>query len=348
MGSGNGGSQNTGVCTMTRHPFFEDPPGVNRPLAAGERSRQIFKEDESPIPALHQLCLIKMNSTYLECVDVNFKERGFSTLIAGIGTIILIFITIFPPIIAIIKWPEMTTADRKIALIGTGAIWIFAILLLLFYRYAILKDECFTYTHLPIRFNRKTRRVHVFRKNGSVMTAHWDRLFFFLGHGIYYWDRSVRCHHLAMNEETVLESFMLPHTTTKDDPFLLSFWEFVRLYMEGDEKDLKELALRVSAVVDIADRRESFREGVHHKSVHYRGTNPTPLWYLLVTPFVYIDACFRWLANRTNKIPVWPAKIEAQCKIAPNDPYLRDRDHLAPKGAWKPPREMLEIMRRIL
>jgi len=65
-----------------------------------------------------------------------------------------------------------------------------------------------------------------------------------------------------------------------------------------------------------------------------------------MTPVIYSGAFFRWLAQKTNEVPIWPAEIEAQCRIEPNDPYLRDRDNLSPKGAWKMPRELKEMIRR--
>jgi hypothetical protein len=46
----------------------------------------------------------------------------------------------------------------------------------------LLRKESFAYTHYPMRFNRKTRTVHVFRPNGTVLSVPWDQLYFTLGH----------------------------------------------------------------------------------------------------------------------------------------------------------------------
>jgi hypothetical protein len=32
-----------------------------------------------------------------------------------------------------------------------------------------------------------------------------------------------------------------------------------------------------------------------------------------------------------GKIPVWPAEIEAECPVAPDDPCIRDAQHPHPK-----------------
>jgi hypothetical protein len=37
----------------------------------------------------------------------------------------------------------------------------------------------------------------------------------------------------------------------------------------------------------------------------------------------------RVIAMPTCKIPVWPQEIEEECKIEPDDPYIRDAQHLA-------------------
>jgi hypothetical protein len=34
----------------------------------------------------------------------------------------------------------------------------------------------------------------------------------------------------------------------------------------------------------------------------------------------------------TCKIPRWPEEIERECQFEPDDPWLRDRDHLATPG----------------
>ena len=43
-----------------------------------------------------------------------------------------------------------------------------------------LKTDSFTYTHAPMRFNRKTRMVHVFqiKANAEVLSVPWDEIYF--------------------------------------------------------------------------------------------------------------------------------------------------------------------------
>jgi hypothetical protein len=58
---------------------------------------------------------------------------------------------------------------------------------------------------------------------------------------------------------------------------------------------------------------------------------------ILSLPMALLFSLGRWTAMHTCVIPRWPADVDAQCAIEPNDPYLRDRDHLAPKGTVPKP-----------
>jgi hypothetical protein len=51
---------------------------------------------------------------------------------------------------------------------------------------------------------------------------------------------------------------------------------------------------------------------------------------LIMMPILFPCSIGRWIAMKTNKIPVWPAEIEAECQVDPNDPYQRDEYHPHP------------------
>jgi len=65
-------------------------------------------------------------------------------------------------------------------------------------------------------------------------------------------------------------------------------------------------------------------------------------WFLVPVafPLALLFSLGRWVAARTCVIPRWPADVEAACAVEPNDPYLRDRNHLAAPGTVKKPEFM--------
>jgi len=306
-------------------PIFPYP--LNRPLTPFNKENQIFQKKPSPCPPWYELSVIKMNSTFLECPDKWFAEKG--TISGPMLIIIVAFLAVMLafPIILLIQW-NGTLVENRIGAIFATLFVIFASSGVLWIGSFFFKKEMFRYTHYPVRFNRKTRKVYRFRDDGTIMVADWDKLFFYKGavHGIsgQISLAEVRCHHLAEDGETVLDTFALPSHSVPNDPFLLAQWEFVRHYMEVGPDDLVK---NVPIVQDIADRREGFWAGFQTLQASAAGSYA--LLALLNVPFSLFYAVGRWVAMRTCKIPVWPAEIEAECQIEPNDPFIRDRDHLA-------------------
>ena len=194
--------------------------------------------------------------------------------------------------------------------------------------------ECFRYTHYPMRFNRKTRKVYWFRLDGTVVIEDWDKLYFALGksgHG------SQKVHAFRMSEDrsVILDFILLPLSAHKDEPMKLSQWEYVRRYMEEPDQ-LGHLAGQVEQVMDVADRRESFLGGF--KRLLLTLTGGFHVLLIIMGPIALVWAIGRWIAMQTCTIPVWPEEVERECKIEPNDPYLRDRNHLAAPGTVPKPK----------
>jgi hypothetical protein len=132
--------------------------------------------------------------------------------------------------------------------LGEYAIWWLLILiittgLLLLALWFFLK-EAFTWCYYPIRFNRKTRKVHVTRLNGTVLTVGWDEVFFTLSTtgmgslGASHWE--IQGHVLCEDRETVKETFALALWDMGHQAHIKQYWEYIRCYMEeGPEALLK-------------------------------------------------------------------------------------------------------------
>jgi len=296
---------------------------LNRPLSPFEKQAHLPQKQRSPAPPWFQLSVIKMNSTFLECPDGYFLEKGFVGLFGLIFVGMSGFAGLAFPIVTIMKWSTYPPDERFESLLF--ALFAFAIGSFFFWGFLnFLKKEILRYTHYPVRFNRKTRKVHCFRDDGTVMTEDWDKLFFCTIPMLRSW--GVYFHRLAEDGETVLDTFGLPYVTGKNDEFLTSQWEFVRHFMEEGPA---ELVGQVDIVMDIADRRETFWNGFQR----LMAPSGSGIVALIFAPLGFLFAISRRFAMLTCIVPVWPAEIEAECQIEPNDPYIRDRNHLAPFGS---------------
>lgn len=298
---------------------------INRPLAAEEKKLQLLQGQLLEVDPVHQRSVVKLNSTFLEAVDKYFSWKGMVTFFAI--ALLLMFAVAFAGLSYLFFGPDSARFNSNEALatylflssifcFGSGvALW------------ALLR-ESFRHTHYPIRFNRHNRRVYVFRQDGSVLEAPWDELFFTLGRasnfaGIQIWD--IRGHVLADDRETVLETFALAvHSDQHDD--LVCFWEFIRRYMEeGPEAAQASWAPVGLVCLDVDERHESPRAGMH---VLFDNSYGQPLFKMLMAPFYLASALGRILAMRSSRIPQWPAWVEAACRIPDDDPHERDgRSH---------------------
>jgi hypothetical protein len=261
-----------------------------------------------------------MNSTFLECTDLLFRHKGMSTIMLPIpfGTGFFLFVVLQD----IFSKEPLHPASLNVTMAIFSAIFLLIFLFL-------LSCEYFRYTHYPTRFNRKTRKVYKYNWDGTVMVEDWDKLHFALSTP-FLDSQKVAVIRLAEDGETVLDDFPLPFSADKDEPLLLSQWEFVRRYME-EPKELPQLASQIITVEDVHDRRETWWGGFKRLAGSWAGG--FRIMFILLFPISVIFSLGRWLVMRTNTVPAWPEEVERDCQIEPNDPYLRDRDHLAPPDA---------------
>lgn len=308
---------------------------ANRSLSGIERAQQLLQRRRLRTVPRYQLCVIKMNSTYLESVDKWFEWKG---ALSGISIcIFLIFFGGFGLVAlegvldAFDDQPDLITPGALLAnalgfgvvacLIGYGAIW-------------MLRKECFSFTHFPIRFNRKTRMVHVFRPDGTVLSVPWNEIFFTVAENPAWREAEIQGHVLAADRKTVLETFVLSYVGTSqshlgnsaagspaENDYVRAHWEFIRRYMEDGPQSVID---GVDFCMAVDRQRERFSNGVERVFANIAG-GPW-LIYWLMAPFCFAVSLLRFLAMQTSKIPVWPEEVEASCHIEPGDPYAIEGD----------------------
>ena len=305
---------------------------TQRAVTELELTHQLRQKQRLNVEPHYQLSVIKMNSTYLESVDKWYGSKGLLTTIAFF--IFVIFIGFLGYGIASWMWDSIAGVgasageSENFILLNGGGMLVILVLPISLGAVWLLRKESFAYTHYPIRFNRKTRMVHVFRTNGSVLSTPWDDLFFTMKkvdslHG--FWN--VLGHILATDGKTVIESFALSISETGSTSGLLmmqSHWEFIRRYMEEGPASVYD---QVQFCLPISERRETLAFGLR------RLTASSSFPSLLMLPlkigsmaFDLVTVPFRYFAMRTRKIPVWPVNVERSCLIESGDRYAIEGD----------------------
>ena len=300
---------------------------VDRPLTAQDRKYQLRQGERLDLKPYPDLATIKLNSTYLEVVDKFFGMKGQLT---GFLSLILIFVLAMP----VLFWFDVIVEEHGDASVAWFAT-IICIPTLLACLY-VVSMEAFSYTHYPIRLNRITREVHVFRRSGGLLTVPWDEVFFTLDYNQTFSGRGweIRGHVLDADRETVRETFAFSVWSVGDaEGFrkLRSHWEFYRRYMEEGPQAVADY---IKVCMPIDGRRESFRFGFERIFVEDAAALLQPIGVLMWTimlPLNLLSVLGRWVAMQTSKLPQWPAEIEAASRTEPDDPYMIDARINPPK-----------------
>jgi hypothetical protein len=299
---------------------------VDRPLDEQELCHRLKQNRRLNLSPHYQLSVIEMNSTYLETTDKWYGWKGVISaamlaiiLIFASGLLKFFYVTLtggpeFRP--AGDSWWILTTITAMSLPLLVAAAW-------------TLSKESFAYTHYPMRFNRITRMVYVFRPNGTVLSIPWDQVFFTLGH-ILPWDEwEVRGHVLDADNVTVRETFALSYvgslspddvakgnTQYSSQDFVRAHWEFIRRYMEDGPQSVSG---QVQFCMPVNRRREGFRVGAERVFANFAGAPFLIYWVMF--PFCSVVSIVRWFAMRTCKIPQWPQEVKVNCIVEPDDPY---------------------------
>ena len=297
------------------------------------------KKQIHDVPLYPQRTVVQFNSTYMELIGRQDRIRGDVTVwglfFFGLVTYALyvmgvLFLIIF--------------ADS--AALGSIIILFVIILLgILTHVLPLLSTELFTYTYLPIRFNRKTRKVYVRQANRRVEVFDWDELQFYMA-TTYKDGGDVRGLTLADDGVTITGMFSLPFVsdlTAKEilgGTQLKQHFEFVRRYMEGDDKQLAEVKNAIRYIHPVHIKREtplaSFQRATltaldSDENMEYPKEALRLNWtHLAIIIQLWLRYLGRLLSINTSITPKFSPEIEAECQIDPNDPH--DLNKYLPEG----------------
>lgn len=298
---------------------------VDRELTSAELDTQLRQSERIDFEPRYQGCVISMNSTYLESVDKWYDWRGhlsfFTLPMMGIPSAFMSAMAC-TSIMQMEEW-RMSSYDLEILAISAS----FLSIMLLAFTW-LIKRDWFACTHYPIRFNRKKRVVHVFRTDGTVLSAPWDEIHFALGEMYQLGAYEVRGHVLKPDTKMIQDTFALsyigslPMPDVKNRPIAVELdvvrlhWEFIRRYMEEGPEAVSH---QVQFCLPIDGRRESFRGGMERM---FGDITALPLiLHVIFWPLCIVVSLHRFIAMRSSKIPIWPEEVEKACEIEPDHPY---------------------------
>ena len=308
------------------------PFKLNRPLSEEEIKNHLRQDytgmGKKDALALDDTVVIRMNSTYLELVDKYYADRGMPDVFAFIFVMIYFVANVFVIHILIEELLHPASSIKMIFLL-VFSFPVITAMGILFYK--PLRKSWFTWTHYPVRFNRKTKMVHVFKVDGTILSVPWNEVFFTRGRAgpgaMPEW--SIDGHILAEDGKTVVDTFSLGFSNTRQE--LITNWAFVRSYMEVDDC-LDELKDIIVLCPPVAEQRESFIFGLQYMMrVESRLEWP---FTLILLPLTLLGGVARCVAMRTSKIPRWSAAVEADCRVDPADPINVSAAN-NPKHIWR-------------
>ncbi|NMP26613.1 hypothetical protein GW590_07030 [Rahnella sp. SAP-1] len=295
-----------------------NPFKLNRPLSDDDIKYQLRQDfsglGASGAVALDDTVVIKMNSTYLELVDKYYSNRGMFEFFT-----IVMFSSFFLTPVSVICLLFSNPMSRPDDLIELFLLIIAIILPLIMARWFLgfLRKSFFTWTHYPVRLNRKTQMVHIFKVGGTILSVPWNDVFFTRGRAGYgsmpEW--SIDGHILADDGKTVIDTFSLGFSSTRRE--LVKNWAFVRSYMEVDDC-LEDLADIIVLCPPVAEKRENYLFGLQYMM----RIESRIMWFItaLMFPLHLLGSITRFVVMRTCKIPRWSEEVEADCVVDANDP----------------------------
>lgn len=240
---------------LTKKPPFLTPgyQAVGQKLADVKgihKTVSLEKDKTYDVPLHPQQTVVQFNSTYLETTGRNERRRGDAV---GWGLLIGFVGLSMTSLYGFLLADLINNFDIFILSI----VVFFVVIIPIFFGLLInvLSTELFTTWHSPIRFNRKTRKVYVRQYNRKVEVYNWDDLTFFIAY--INEDKDIRAVTFDKDGETVTGMFALAFQDEVFDKSLISYFEFIRRYMEGDDQQLKEVKEAIRYIYPIHKKRET-------------------------------------------------------------------------------------------
>ncbi|WP_298838290.1 DUF6708 domain-containing protein [uncultured Salinicola sp.] len=289
------------------------PFQINRRISQEEmRSHFLLQKASSYLPDPYG-ALIRFNSEFCEMIDCSERQRGMAkTLVCLLGIFVLFVfgISVF----------FMLLSDYLSQAIGfvffLVFVFVFAVVtggggLFLWQMY--LRYEFFSWRYFPVRFNRMSGKVFVFRSKefGGVLALDWGDIYWHIGTDGTGKICTLRGH--VLNGSTVVETFSVGNFFHRDEVYrILSLWCFLEKYMEHGPQDAAPAA---------GDEFIYYSTKVSFRNCFVRVvSNLSPLLvslrhklFFLYYPILFSLVLTQWLVLKSCREPRWPEFVEKSC-----------------------------------
>jgi hypothetical protein len=285
---------------------------LNRPITDDEKKNRLDHQNFKAGSFDAHGALSRLNSTYAEWIDRRYLIRGSAT--TGIILIALLFFVCWIAYFLHEAFNHNSNMDYFYAYLICSSVGFIAIPILYF---AQLRYDFFKKIYYPIRFNRKSRMIYVYRdkRDGGILSVPWDKVYFHVGKGMR--DKNLCDIRGEIVEDGVVrDTFALGHYFEQPQP-VHQMWNFICNYMEGGPSAVEQDPLDRYITLSVSP---SFRNCLMMTSGYYGATNIVVR--VISLPFIALATVTRWLVFKTCSRPVWPAAIEDDCKVESNDPHI--------------------------
>lgn len=267
--------------------------------------------------------IFRVNSTFMEISDQPHMMRQWmagGTLVAFLMMLMCLYVAAI--VLFIYPLSHGDLLDIFIVVLVLSSIVFFGWIVAHFGR-----DEFFSLTRRPIRFNRITKKIYVLRQRrfgGHVVgdifwELPWDDNVVFCVHkGPAKFDLAdhyhIRCYQLN-DAGNVLRAFALGRGWQGTDGMrdLLAQWNYWCAYMNQGPENLPQPLLYLSEQEDISD---SFLCCLYEMGFDMGG-----MLRMIFTPFALLLTSYRLMSMWTCRQPVWPEEVRDACHITRADPY---------------------------
>lgn len=314
-----------------QYPVYKN----DRHLTSKEKDNILSKRATYKSNISHSYNFIKMNSTYMECVNNSFFLKGnsyFNLLgVLLIGAPIILSLWIFTFYVNLIKYDH---EFLSFIVIFSPMHILFSFILYVFYKgyQNFKKYEKLGYNYYPIRFNRINKKVYVYDVSGQIFIGDWNKIDFILnsrlgGYEGTFWEVKG---FIKDNKDLIVYTFAFALSKNKKQE-ILEIWEFIKEYMNNGPEKLYFNKKVAGVIHRLPAEKLSYclNIEVHPESLE-TSKEIVALDYQREIRSFYSRAMIKILGNTRNKFiradkqPKWPQNVENECQVDATDPYVVD------------------------